>query len=89
MSNVETLVLQHLRALRAGQDRMEHKLTEVNARLNSLETAIVRSRSDTLSTQDDVYRQQAAIDRLNERMERIERRNERMERIERRLELQD
>ena len=89
MSNVETLVLEHLRALRAGQDRMEHKLTEVNARLNSLETAIVRSRSDTLSTQDDVYRQQAAIDRLNERMERIERRNERMERIERRLELQD
>lgn len=76
MSDVENLVLEHLRALRAGQDRMEHKLTEVNAGLNSLETAIVRSRSDTLSTQDDVYRQQAAIDRLNERMERIERRLE-------------
>ena len=76
MSDVENLVLEHLRALRAGQDRMEHKLTEVNAGLNSLETAIVRSRSDTLSTQYDVYRQQAAIDRLNERMERIERRLE-------------
>lgn len=76
MSDVENLVLEHLRALRGGQVRMEHKLTEVNARLNSLETAIVRSRSDTLSTQDDVYRQQAAIDRLNERMERIERRLE-------------
>ena len=76
MSNVENLVLEQLRALRAGQDRMEHKLTEVNARLNSLETATERSRSDTLSTQDDVYRQQAAIDRLNERMERIERRLE-------------
>lgn len=55
MSNVENLVLEHLRALSAGQDRIERKLSEVNARLNSLETAVVKSRSDNLSTQEDVY----------------------------------
>jgi small-conductance mechanosensitive channel len=61
MSNVENLVLEHLRALRAGQDRIELKLSEVNARL---------------STQEDVYRQQAVVDRLSDRLDRIERRLE-------------
>lgn len=72
--NVENLVLEHLRALRAGQDRIEHKLSEVNARLTSLETAMVRSRADNLGTQEEVYRQQGAIDRLSDRLDRVERR---------------
>lgn len=75
-NNVENLVLEHLRALRAGQERIELKLSEVNARLNSLESAVVRSRADNLATQEDAYRQQAVIDRLSDRMERIERRLE-------------
>ncbi|WNV06762.1 hypothetical protein RP726_10250 [Candidatus Methylospira mobilis] len=50
MSNVENLVLGHLRALSAGQDRIELKLSEVNARLNSLETAVVKSRLDNLNS---------------------------------------
>lgn len=72
--NVENLVLEHLRALRAGQDRIEHKLAELSARITSLETATARSRSDNLSTQEDVYRQQGVIDRINERLERVEKR---------------
>ena len=63
--NVENLVLEHLRALRAGQERIEHKLSELSARITSLETVTTRSRSDNLSTQEDVYRQQATIDRIN------------------------
>ena len=74
--NVENLVLEHLRALRAGQDRIEHKLSELSSRMTSLETAVSRSRSDNLSTQEDVYRQQGTIDRINERLERVEKRLE-------------
>ena len=74
--NVENLVLEHLRALRAGQDRIEYKLSELSSRMTSLETAVSRSRSDNLSTQEDVYRQQGTIDRINERLERVEKRLE-------------
>ncbi len=74
--NVENLVLEHLRALRAGQDRIEHKLSELSSRITSLETAMTRSRSENLSTQEDVYRQQSILDRINERLERVERRLE-------------
>ena len=74
MTNVENIVIEHLKALRNGQDRIEAKLSEVSARLTSLETAVVKSRSDNLGTQEDVYRQQSVIDRLAERLERVERR---------------
>ncbi len=74
--NVENLVLEHLRALRAGQDRIEHKLAEMSNRLTSLETGMIRSRSENLSTLEDVYRQQGVIDRINDRLERVERRLE-------------
>lgn len=72
MTQVDSLVLEHLRALRAGQERVEAKLSEVSARLNSLESALVRARADQLGAQDDVYRQQAALDRLSERLELAE-----------------
>jgi hypothetical protein len=75
-SNVENIVLEHLRAIRAGMGRMEAQLAEVNARLVSLERASVKSRGDNLDTQEDVYRQQALYDRLAERVGRIERRLE-------------
>ncbi|HYE37833.1 hypothetical protein [Methylocaldum sp.] len=54
--NVENLILEHLRGLRAGQDRIETKLSELNARMTRLESSVVKSRSDNLSTQEDVYR---------------------------------
>jgi len=73
---VENLILELPRNLRAGQDRIEHKLSELANRMTSLETSVIKSRSDNLGTQEDVYRQQAAIDRINERLERIERRLE-------------
>ena len=73
---MENLVLEHLRALRAGQDRIEHKLSELSVRMTSLETATVRARADNLSTQEDVYRHQAVMDLFSERLERVERRLE-------------
>ena len=74
--NVENLVLEHLRAIRAGMGRMEAQLVEVNARLLSVEKAVLKSRSDNLDTQEDVYSQQIQYDRLAERVGRIEKRLE-------------
>ena len=68
--NVENLVLEHLCAIRAGMGRMEAQLVEVNARLLNVEKAVLKSRSDNLDTQEDVYRQQIQYDRLAERVGR-------------------
>ena len=38
MENVENLILEHLKSLRSGQDRIEHELKEVKGRLTSLES---------------------------------------------------
>lgn len=70
----ENLILEHLCALRAGQERMEFELKEVKARLTSLEAAVAGGRRDTVLQQEDIYRQQASIDRLTERVDCIERR---------------
>jgi len=72
--NVENLIIEHLRVLRGGQDRIEHELREVQSRLSSLEAAVIGSRRDAVHTQEDVARQQVSIDYLKERIHRIERR---------------
>lgn len=38
--NVENLILEHLRALRAGQDRIESKLSELTSSVGSLESQV-------------------------------------------------
>jgi len=72
----DNLVLEHLRALRAGQGRIEDEIKEVKHRLISVESGIAGLRRDGAGTQDDVYRQQATMDKLKERLDRIERRLE-------------
>jgi len=67
-------ILEHLPGLRGGQDRIEHELREVQARLSSLEAAVVGMRRDTAHTEEDVVRQQLSIDHIKERIHRIERR---------------
>lgn len=70
----ENLVLEHLRGLRnqieSFQTETRADLREIKHRLNSVETGILGLRRDGVGTQDDIYRQQAAIDRLSERIER-------------------
>lgn len=72
----DSLVLEHLRALRAGQERIEDEIREMKHRLTSVESGIAGIRRDGAGTQDDVYRQQATMDKLKERLDRIERRLE-------------
>lgn len=74
--NVENLVLEHRRALRAGQERMEYELREIKARLTSLERGQAKGHAEYADLYGDHARQQAAIDRLSERLDRIEKRLE-------------
>ncbi len=74
--NVENSVLEHLRSLRAGQDRIETGLKEVRQRLTGVESGIAGLRRDSIGTQEDVYRQQTVIDAIEDRLRRIEKRLE-------------
>ena len=78
--NLENHTLELLRLLRNDiqtiRTEMHAEFKDVKLRLTGVESAVTKARGDSLSTQEDVYRQQATIDRLVERIERIERRLE-------------
>ena len=77
---IENLVLEQLRGLRnqieGMRTEMRSEFQDVKHRLGRLEIAITVSRRDNIGTQEDVYGQQAVIDRLKERLQRIEKRLE-------------
>ena len=62
--NSDNIVIENLRALRAGQVRLETGLKEVKRRLTGVESGIAGLRRDNLGTQEDVYRQQTVIDAI-------------------------
>ena len=74
--NVENLILEHLRGLRPGQDRLESEMREVAARLTSLEASTAAGRRDSAHNYEEVIRQQSSIDQIKARIDRIERRLE-------------
>ena len=69
MSNVENLVLEHLRALRAGQDETMRRLDRVEIRLSAIEQTLGSMYALSASDRDTL---QSVI----KRVERIERRLE-------------
>lgn len=70
------LVLEHLRALRGGQERMEKDLYDIKQRLSSLERGQAKNHAEYAELYGDHARQQASIDALSERILRIEKRLE-------------
>lgn len=74
--DTENLVLEPLRGLRNQIETLQTEtradLREIKQRLNSVESGIAGLRGDSVGAQEDIYRQQAAL----ERIERIERRLE-------------
>jgi uncharacterized coiled-coil protein SlyX len=78
--NIENLVLEHLRSLRNElrdfRTRHDADMSDIKQRLTTLERGIAGMKRDSAELYDDHARQQAAIDRLSERMDRIERRLE-------------
>jgi predicted nucleic acid-binding Zn-ribbon protein len=74
--NVENLVLEHLRALRAGQDRIESELRDLKERVSAVETGLNGVRRDLVALAEADARLQVTIDRLGDRVDRIEKRLE-------------
>lgn len=75
-NNVENLILEHLRGMRAGQERIEHELREIKNRITSLEGGVAGIRRDSAHDNDKIVGQQVGLDHLAERLERIEKRLE-------------
>lgn len=73
---VENLILEHLRALRTGQGRMEEELKEIKMRLSSLERGQAKGHAEYADLYGDHARQQSAIDRLSDRLATVEKRLE-------------
>ncbi len=76
VDNVENLVLEHLRALRAGQDRIESELRDLKERVSAVETGLNGVRRDLVALAEADARLQVTIDRLGDRADRIEKRLE-------------
>lgn len=78
--NVENLVLEQLRAIRADiltmRNESQNEFSEIKHRLSRVESGIAGIRGDNAGTQEDVYRQQGVIDSIKERLQRIEKRLE-------------
>lgn len=74
--NVENLILEHLRGMRASQERMEHELREIKNRITSVEAGVAGIRRDAAHDNDKIVQQQIGLDQLSERIERIEKRLE-------------
>ena len=55
--NVENLILEHLRGMRGGQERIEHELREINNRITSLEAGVAGIRGDAAHDNDKIIQQ--------------------------------
>ena len=74
--NIDHIIIEHLRSIRSSLARHDQKFEDVLSRLNHLERNMTRLHGEYADTQEYAYRQQSAIDRLSERVERIEKRLE-------------
>jgi len=75
-ANVENLVLEHLRAIRATQSRHDQKFEDVLARLNQLERSVAVLRVEFADTQLANFGLTEKFARLSNRVDRIEKRLE-------------
>lgn len=72
--NIENLVLEHLRAIRADIAGIKDDTRDLKQRLSKVEIAIAHLRRDLAGYDETDAIQQLAIDKLSERLERIEHR---------------
>ena len=52
--NAENLILEQLRGMRGGQDRIEHELREIKNRITSLEAGVAGIRRDAAHDNDKI-----------------------------------
>ena len=72
--NMENLIIEHLRHIRARVDRNAEDMSDLKLRLSNVESAMVHVKREASSGDETDARQQVSLDRLADRIERIERR---------------
>jgi uncharacterized coiled-coil protein SlyX len=74
--DIDSLVLEHLRAIRATQDKHTERFARIESRINNLELTVAGMRRDLAHMYGEIVEQHAHTDQLVARIERIERRLE-------------
>ena len=74
--NIDNLVLEHLKAIRAETGTLSADMRDVKERLSELERGMAMVLSGQADGYGSLVRQQSTIDRLAERIQRIEKRLE-------------
>ncbi|MFT4197100.1 MAG: hypothetical protein QM601_04210 [Pseudoxanthomonas sp.] len=76
MSNVENLILEHLKKIQTEQGAARERDAQIMARLGQIELGIARISRDEAANYSEIVQDRHVVDRLKERIERIERRLE-------------
>jgi septal ring factor EnvC (AmiA/AmiB activator) len=76
MENIENLLLEHLKAIRADVALIKSDLKEQTHRLGRLEVSMSGLRRDMAFVDGTAAEQSVRMDRMSDRIERIERRLE-------------
>lgn len=73
---IENLIIEHLKIIRADMSSMKADMKEMTHRLGRIEVAVAGLRRDIAHNEEANAEQSLRIDRMNERIERIESRLE-------------
>ena len=73
---IENLVLEHLKAIRAELVEIKADTSDIKQRLHSVDTSVIELRRNDVHLFEDDARQQVSLDKLLERIQRIEKRLE-------------
>lgn len=76
MSNIENIVLEHLKKMQAEMTGIRQDTTEIKSRLGSIESGIGRIAQGEASNYAEIIENRHMFDRLAERVERLEKRLE-------------
>lgn len=70
--NVENLILEHLRAIRAGIDRTETKLSELVLRVAAVESHLGPMLGEIVAVNERLDHQSQRIDRIERRLHLVD-----------------
>lgn len=74
--NIENLILEHLKAIRAEVASVKTDTREIRSRISSMESSLARVTRDESANYSEIIDNRHTMDKLKERIERIERRLE-------------
>lgn len=74
MANIENLIIEHLRVIRADIATLKDDVREIKSRTTNIEAGIAGLKRDNAHSYSEIADQHMRYDKLAERIERIEKR---------------